>query len=717
MDITLYEKINKDKLKQVLECSNIPFDKTDDESWKKAFITSLVFYNKKKVTKNGLEIKYKQVHKYGRYYTKCGLQTFQKDVRKYISGEYYNDLDFKKCHHKIIQDLFLQNDIQESVILREYINNTEEFLEQNNTTKDFMIKLINKDTCSNVKFQKLHEKIYKKLVPILIKDNKVLYDRIKKQRVKEKKLYNYDGSFFAHYLQNIENDGLMIMYNYFNSKGYVAGSLMFDGLYVEKCESNIQDEFETIQKLIKDELNFHFEIVQKSTETKWIPKFIQPELVELNKTTETQISQKFSIETFMNLSIVKEKNEDGQLEINAEKMSEFMNYANKFICLFEEPHCYGWRDNCNKEYNMRTNAQIVDRTDVSALGLWKHSDLKNQYERMVFTVNSSDLKDNVYNRYVRPPVKKCETDIELQCPVFFDFLRRVIADNDESVFLYIINYISKMIQVGMTGQAIVLMGEMGTGKSTLCEILVMLVGEKYHQTLNDIHQMDSQFNSLAQTTIITIVEEVVNNGGDFHKINSKMKSMITDKHIMIQKKGIDQFMDLSNNNLFICSNGNNPIHLTVGNRRVCVICVKKHEQRNGDYFSRLRKEVNENIEYIRHFFFTFKFVNDLNSIRPTTKAELTVKNLNRTSVEFFIEECLVLKGPKTHSSRKSSYIYEQYLAFCRQTNSKVTGHKYFRPEVEKFFGIEFLVTKTGNFVQGYINEDLIVNDVDEDEEY
>ena len=29
MDITLFEKVNKAKLKEVLQCSNIPFEKSD----------------------------------------------------------------------------------------------------------------------------------------------------------------------------------------------------------------------------------------------------------------------------------------------------------------------------------------------------------------------------------------------------------------------------------------------------------------------------------------------------------------------------------------------------------------------------------------------------------------------------------------------------------------------------------------------------------------
>ena len=49
MDITLFEKINKEKLKEVIECNNIPFEKNDDEMWKKAFITAFKKWNRNKI--------------------------------------------------------------------------------------------------------------------------------------------------------------------------------------------------------------------------------------------------------------------------------------------------------------------------------------------------------------------------------------------------------------------------------------------------------------------------------------------------------------------------------------------------------------------------------------------------------------------------------------------------------------------------------------------
>ena len=62
---------------------------------------------------------------------------------------------------------------------------------------------------------------------------------------------------------------------------------------------------------------------------KWVP-VIGIEKINLNEELEIG-TDKFSIETFNELSKVREKNEDGIMEINQEKMVLFMRYTNKFI--------------------------------------------------------------------------------------------------------------------------------------------------------------------------------------------------------------------------------------------------------------------------------------------------------------------------------------------------------------------------------------------------
>ena len=73
--------------------------------------------------------------------------------------------------------------------------------------------MINNENCSKDYFKPIHNQIYKELLPNLVKNNKMLFTRIKNQR-KKKKDYNHNGSFLSQYLQNIENDMLQVLYNY-----------------------------------------------------------------------------------------------------------------------------------------------------------------------------------------------------------------------------------------------------------------------------------------------------------------------------------------------------------------------------------------------------------------------------------------------------------------------------------------------------------------------
>jgi len=112
--IELYEMVNRERLLEVLNCSNLPCESTsqDDGNCKKKenLLTSLIKYSKLKWYKNkGYKIVYKQNSGFGRYNCPRGLQTFKREIRKYLCQEYYTDIDFVNCHPTIIYYLLKKN--------------------------------------------------------------------------------------------------------------------------------------------------------------------------------------------------------------------------------------------------------------------------------------------------------------------------------------------------------------------------------------------------------------------------------------------------------------------------------------------------------------------------------------------------------------------------------------------------------------------------------
>jgi hypothetical protein len=400
--ITLYEKINKKKMEEVLKCNNILFEKIDDETWKEQFLTTLKRYYTKKPKKNGIEIRYEQSCNYGRYYTKYGLQTFQKDVRKYISGEFYEDVDFENCHPRIILDLLKKQNISCSS-LKNYVDDKNKFLIENNITKtEFLTMLYNENPPNNLILKEIHQSIYGLWFDSLKKDQKTLFDRVKKECSKKKKNYNISGAFISMFIQNIENDLLKIVYEYSIKKGYIIGSLMFDGLLIEKTENSIGKCFKEIEAIIKKQTGYKIKLVLKSTETEWKP-IIDKEIVNLVEKN-TYDSTKYLIAT----SKILEKDceivdDDGNyVGVDEDKVKILHYYLNNFICRFNNPLSFGIRFNVNDFFQIKSKEKIAERIrygfnckkkDIS----WLDSDNALTFNKIVFEPNEKITKEDKYN--------------------------------------------------------------------------------------------------------------------------------------------------------------------------------------------------------------------------------------------------------------------------------------------------------------------------------
>ena len=58
-----------------------------------------------------------------------------------------------------------------------------------------------------------------------------------------------------------------------------------------------------------------------------------------------------------------------------------MNYLNKYICVFDEPHIYGWRNYDN--YSFRTFTKLGERMNLKVLNEWNKSDLQKLSQKLL----------------------------------------------------------------------------------------------------------------------------------------------------------------------------------------------------------------------------------------------------------------------------------------------------------------------------------------------
>jgi energy-coupling factor transporter ATP-binding protein EcfA2/ribosomal protein L31E len=678
MDITLYEEVNLDRLREVINCNNIPFTDSDNKEWVERVPTRLKQYVRKKFTTKGVEIKYTQSKKIGgRYTTDRGLQFFQKDIRKYLSQEYVKDYDFENCHPVILEQLFKKNGIYAGEFLEDYNKNRNATMTKYNIkSKLDVIKMINNEKVpTNFIFRDLHYKIYNDLVPKLIKENASLFRRVKSERSKNGKFNNEKGGFFSQYLQIIENELLMSFYKYLNSKCIKVHTLMFDGLTVDK-KSDF--DIEEARLFIKEETGYNINIVEKSMETDWRP-IVNAIIKEQNE--EIEIRYKPSINKKLYEDCYKKIDE--QYNFDYEAINVLTTYINNFVCKINQPLCYGFRTDINKTFEMTTVEKIKDRIRygfTTKQGLeticWKNQDNSLEYDRFVFSVDESKVRKTEYNTYKRPEMEKCDDsilDIE-----YFRYLKEVISNNDEDSYFYLINHTAKMVQVGQTKQTLVFLGQKGCGKSSYANCLGYIIGKEYTNLVDDINKITNNFNSLSEKSILTQVEEVVSNAGEYHRVQSMLKTLITEEDIRIEKKGIDAYIVKSNNNFILITNENNPVQITKDQRRFFVCRVSNIRRNDWGYFKKMIDELIENIKKVRYYFYNYDYVDDLNSIRPKTQAEIELLNLNKTSVDKFIEDGFILDGEEDDERRILTNIYNDYKEFCHNNQiDKIKKINYF----------------------------------------
>ena len=390
------------------------------------------------------------------------------------------------------------------------------------------------------------------------------------------------------------------------------------------------------------------------------------------------------------VSQIYKEDDTGTKIIDKYARQEYMDYMNKFFALVEQPECYYY-----KKYIDSNNFRLLTSLkhiipDFPTASEWKKLDDCITYDGIEFTIKESGVNPLNLNSYRRPPTNKnFDGKLEDIAPTFVTYLK-MIGDNTDKGYIFIMNYLAKMIQNGFTGIAIILLGNMGAGKSTFPDLVGVLVGMEYYKRIPDVNQLGFNFNADMENKNMTVVEEVATDAGGYHRINNIIKTLTTDQHkVRIEKKGIDPYSITSQNNLVFITNGINPIHITSDNRRNYLTEVPDTYIGNVEFFKKLRQEVNDNIENIRGFFYNYDYIHDLNSIRPTTTAEKAVLELNRHSLYLFIRDTIqsliasndYIIGKGIHIENFTS----AYSDYCMTKGLKATrGERYIKEELKKY---------------------------------
>ena len=692
MDDVLYERCNQTKLNKVIFAENIPFDPLkDDVEWYNNVPVMLRKYSAQLVNKDGRRaVSYRrQMHSVGRFNTSIGIQRFPRDIRSYVCGEYYIDIDIDNCHPVILYHLMQQQGRMPGTFFEKYINDrANTILEYGLEDKRDTIKIINTEYINKDKYHKdicdFHDLLYSKILPEYRTEHLEEVKAIEKHiKTKKKKNENLRGCLMAHILQKYENEALTCIVQKLKALGYTIGVYAFDGCMVEKDPTIDSSTLLVLEEHLLTSTGIPYKLSFKSTDTDWVPvvpENVQDDLDTFELTEDIlHFSKTQARKLYMN-SLVEPEKATEKKEVNPAIFDIFMDYMNKFICVFDNPHVFGFRMHTDENYFMRPSSQIKERVGTEIFTKWNDSDSQKNYTKMDFIVtrNPDTVPSSIYNLYIPAERLPCSEELfETMCPLTNEYLQTVICSSPtEKRILF--DWITKMMNEGKTGIAIVLLGGKGCGKSFMVMFLRAIIGnDRYYQKYDDINTIKDQFNAQSESNLLSSIEEVVMNGADFHFTQNVLKSKITEKTQTIRKMHTDGYTGTSNSNYIICTNYNNPVLMTTDNRRYFPIEVTTAKQNNTKFFADLYKEINENIKYIRGFFVDREY-NSQMTIPITKLIQRMIDTSISTHDRFVIEEL-----PKLFNGTEQlgqAILYTEYKIFHKNQgdNGKPLPYKYIR---------------------------------------
>ena len=308
-----------------------------------------------------------------------------------------------------------------------------------------------------------------------------------------------------------------------------------------------------------------------------------------------------------------------------------------------------------KTYNVHSNKYVISymtNTNMKELlkmiKLWK-DDRKHITAYDAFIAHKSKLtikgvkfnsNDNnifsVFQGYKYNTVD--EVDINL-ISNYLSLIMEVIADNNNDVYNYILNWISYIVQnPGVkTETALILKGLQGIGKGTFTDILSELLSGYSVNNVTEISELTGNFNSVIEDKMLLVLNELKNVGDDRLANFNSLKSIITDKTIRINEKNQPRRTSENVANFIFVTNNSYPVKIESGDRRYVVLSCNGKYKNNHTYWSEFYKCITD--EFYSHLL-TYFMNRDINEFNPRdipmTEAKEDLIEASRSLIDIFI---------------------------------------------------------------------------------
>jgi hypothetical protein len=214
---------------------------------------------------------------------------------------------------------------------------------------------------------------------------------------------------------------------------------------------------------------------------------------------------------------------------------------------------------------------------------WKRSRARREYCQIGYWPDKVQEPKAAYNLFRGWGIEPVAGDWWL----IGEHIEQVIASGDKAKADYILDWLAHMVQKPgvKPGVAIVLLGKKGSGKSLFINIVEMAIGRQNAFITASADQLFQQFNIDLASKLLIVSEEAFFAGN--HKQNNQLKHLLTGHDMQVEQKFGERLSIQSTHRVMMTSNEDQPVHMTVDERRFLICEVSDHRIEDSTYFQPL----------------------------------------------------------------------------------------------------------------------------------
>jgi hypothetical protein len=277
--------------------------------------------------------------------------------------------------------------------------------------------------------------------------------------------------------------------------------------------------------------------------------------------------------------------------------------------------------------------------------------------------------------------------------MFDSHVKNVLCGGDEEVYNFVLDWVADILQDPMIpkGTAIVMHGKEGVGKGTFCEVVGHLVGRKHYKHVTNERHLTGNFNYLLMDGLLIFADEVIYGGS--RSTVGVLKSMVTEKMLVCERKGVDPFMYDNRARLVVASNEDWFIPAGPESRRWLVLEVNDSHVNDRHYFNLIHDQMeNGGYEAMMYDLLERKITSNLSKAIETEGllAQRAIYRATGDSVDIWFDECVgkcnlgALDGeddwPDDCDRQGLFEVYQTWLHSHNGMRSKGVAHFYKKVE-------------------------------------